>query len=225
MVADSNGRSLALIGAYADTSEVVLFFRSEPSVAAVHAEIYDRTGLLNFGAGGTSGLPGDAIYTLGGGAHAAADGLAHLNVVADDLLPDFGSPPVPGTWSFSFAIKVPKPTPLELTPTLTSVGTWSFKIDAFEATPAVVRFQAVVDGVSIQQVGGASITLVDSSGAPVDAQMGSTGLIGHQFLFWIFGDKPSRMAMTWTRPAAGDYVLQIRAQGMHYRGTLTIPSP
>jgi hypothetical protein len=225
MIADSNGHSIALIGAYADTSEIVLFFRSAPSLAIVQAEIYDRTGLLNFGSSGSGPYrPGDAIYVLDGGAHAGADGLAHLNVVVDNIQLVSGDTSVPGTWSFAFDIKVPRATALTLSPALRSVGGWNFTLETFEATPAVVRIQAVVDGVSIQQVSDVSFKLLASGGTAVDEQSTSTELIGVRFFFWTFGDRPTRIAVTWTRPPAGDYVLEIRAPRVTYRGALIIPA-
>jgi hypothetical protein len=222
LVAESHGRSLALIGAYADTSEIALFFRSTSGVM-VQTQIYDRTGSLNYGSSGTDGIPGDIVFVLGGGPHAGPDGLAHLNVIASDLQMAFDSSSVPGTWSFSFAIRVQKPTPLTISPGLSSSGSWKFRVEAFEVTPAVVRLQAVVDGVSIRQVGAATISVVDSSGAPVQPRSSSTVLVGQRFLFWTFGDRPTLEVLTWTRPPVGDYTLVITGPGIAYRGAFTIP--
>ena len=220
--ATSNEITIQVIGAYADSAELVLFLRGSSERFTVHASIYDATGLLNFGEGGTSGIAGDWIVTLIGGAHADARGIAHLNVALDSYQADPGAPPPAGTWNFSFDLKVHGPEALTLRPALASIGGWNVKIEAMEATPAVVRFQVLVDAAP-EQVSSLKVTLVDSSGHTMQATSAYTMLTNQMFFFIVIGNKQSRLNQIWMRPAAGQYELRISGHGPEYRGTLTIP--
>jgi len=220
----SNGRTVSLIGAYADTARIVLFFRSAPGSMAGHAEIYDRTGLLNNGMGGSgSSRTGDSILILMAGAHPDARGIAHLNVAVDQYSSEPGDTGGTGTWNFSFDLKVQLPDKLAMRPPLASIGPWPVTMEAMEATPAVVRFQAVVKGASPSQVTSSMVTLVDSSGHEVQRSSEYSELINQMFFFLVIGTPETRINVTWTRPPAGTYELRISAHGSDYRAMLVIP--
>ena len=108
-------------------------------------------------------------------------------------------------------------------PPLASIGPWPVTMEAMEATPAVVRFQAVVKGASPSQVTSSMVTLVDSSGHEVQRSSEYSELINQMFFFLVIGTPETRINVTWTRPPAGTYELRISAHGSDYRAMLVIP--
>jgi hypothetical protein len=220
----SGGRSLRLIGAYADTARIVLFFRGQGQGFAVHPQIYDRTGLLNYGSGEGSGLPGDWVVISMGGAHPDANGMAHLDVAVDGYQTDPVGPGVSGTWDFSLDVKVQPAEALTLTPPLTTIGPWKVTVEAMEATPTVVRFQALVKGASPSELTSLMVTLVDAAGHEAPKSSEYSELTNQMFFFLVIGNPETRINVIWPRPAAGTYELRITARGVNYRATLTIPA-
>src|ERR1041385_1723325 len=119
LTAESDGTTVSLIGAYADTARIVLFFQSAPGSSVDHAEIYDRTGLLNYGmGGGGSGQSGHTMLILMGGPHPDTRGTAHLNIAVDGYESDVGGRGQTGPWNFSFDLKVQRPDELAMQPPL-----------------------------------------------------------------------------------------------------------
>jgi hypothetical protein len=220
----SGGRSVGLIGAYADTARIVLFFRGEGQGFSVHPQIYDRTGLLNYGSGEGSGLPGDWVVILMGGPHPDANGTAHLDVAVDGFQTDPIGPFVSGTWNFSLDVKVQPAEALTLTPPLTTIGPWKVTVEAVEATPTVVRFQALVKGASPSELTSLMVTLVDAAGHEAPKSSEYSELTNQMFFFLVIGNPETRINVIWPRPAAGTYGLRITASGVNYRATLTIPA-
>jgi hypothetical protein len=220
----SGGRRIGLIGAYADTARIVLFFRGEGKRFAVHPQIYDRTGLLNYGSGEGSRLAGDWVVILMGGAHPDANGMAHLDVAVDTYQTDPLGPGVSGTWNFSFDVKVQPAEPLTMTPPLTAIGPWKVTVEAMEATPSVVRFQALVKGGSPTEVMSSMVTLVDATGHEVPKSSEYSELMNQMFFFLVIGNPETRINVIWPRPAAGGYELRITARGVDYRAMLNIPA-
>lgn len=222
LTAVSHGRTIKIIGAYADTARVVLFFRGESPGFSVSPQVSDRTGGLNYGAGGSSGYPGDWVVILMGAAHPDARGIAHLDVAvaAYETAPD--QPGLQGTWNFSFDVKVHGPNALTLSPALSSIGTWKVKVEAMEATPSVVRFQVLIDAPP-EQVDSLVVALLDSSGHEVQKSSGYTLLTNKMFFFIVIGSPKTRLNVIWMRPPPGAYELRISGHGFEYSGALTIP--
>jgi hypothetical protein len=222
LVAQSSGRTVTLIGAYADTARTVLFFRSMPAGGYAAFQVYDQQGLLNAGGGGGLGSVGDQWSVLDMGPHVGSDGLAHLTVTMFDIA---SAPPsmdhLAGDWRFSVALKVQPSTSISLSPALTSVGSWKVNVEAAEITPTVVHFQAVINGVPPSDVGLSTVTLVDSAGQPVPSAESSISIaVQHQ--------QPSstRIDLTWARPhEQGTYQLRIAGGGSEYQGSVDIPAP
>ena len=101
LVAQSSGRTVTLIGAYADTARTVLFFRTMPAGGFAAFQVYDQQGLLNAGGGGGLSSVGDQWAVLDMGPRVASDGLTHLTVTMFDI----GSAPpstdhLAGNWRF-----------------------------------------------------------------------------------------------------------------------------
>lgn len=220
----SGGMSVSLIGAYADTARIVLFFRGEDQRFSVHPRIYDRTGFLNYGSGEGPGLPGDWVVILMGGAHPDANGKAHLDVAVDQYQADPVGPGVSGTWNFSLDVKVQPPTALVMTPPLTALGRWPVAVDAVEVTPTVVRFQVVVKGASPSDLTSLTVTLVDARGHEVQKSSEYSELTNQMFFFLVIGSPETRIYVIWLRPLADAYELLITARGVDFRATLDIPA-
>jgi hypothetical protein len=216
LTAVSNGRAMTVIGAYADSARTVIFVRSLPPPIAIQVQLYDQTGPLNYDGGGGSGSFGDADFEVAGPVHPDAGGIAHVNASINEA--EIGTPLVgtSGNWNFSFPLEVQPSTPLTAIPVLTSFGEAKVRVEALEATPSVVHFQAVVDGLSVEQVSTWRVTLVDLNGNQAQPGSSYTALVGN--------NKQSRMYFVWARPAAGDYELRIDGSGSHYGGRLAVPA-
>jgi hypothetical protein len=223
LTAVSQGKTVHLIGAYADTARVVLFFRGADDRFSIQCQIYDRTGFLNFGAGASSGLPGDWVFELMGAAHPDAHGIAHLNVAAFGYQTDPGTEGVSGTWNFSFDLPVHLAERIALTPPLTAIGPWKVKVEAMEATPTVLRFQVLVEGASASDLSDAKVTLLDSSGREVPQSSAYTMLTNSMFFSLILGTPQTRISVIWDRPPAGTFELRFSVRGSDYRATLAVP--
>jgi hypothetical protein len=222
LVAQSSGRTVTLIGAYADTARTVLFFRTMPAGGFAAFQVYDQQGLLNAGGGGGLSSVGDQWAVLDMGPRVASDGLTHLTVTMFDI----GSAPpstdhLAGNWRFSLALKVQPSTPISLSPALASVGSWKVTIEAAEITPTVIHFQAVINGVPPSNVGSSTVTLVDSAGQAVPSSESSISIA-------VLHQQPSstRVDLTWARPDhQATYQLRISGGGSEYRGSFEIPAP
>src|SRR5581483_4656132 len=80
IASNKNGRTVRLIGAYADPALIIFVFRTLPEAQAGLAQVYDDRGLINAGGGGGDGSIGDSVYVLDQGPHGGSDGIAHLRV-------------------------------------------------------------------------------------------------------------------------------------------------
>jgi hypothetical protein len=109
----SGGHTVSLIGAYADPSRIVLFFRADQVTMDMLTSSYDvliddGRGFVNTTGGGYSGVAGDLVTYLDGRPHVAADGLAHLNITMFGWrpVPNPQSPPPRLQWKFVIALPV-----------------------------------------------------------------------------------------------------------------------
>jgi hypothetical protein len=168
VVSQSNGRTVTLIGAYADPARTVLVFRTMPPTEVAQVQVADQQGVLNASNSAGLGSIGDQYFALDAGPRVGSEGVAHLTVT----ILDFRSAPpstqrTPGNWTFPLALKVQPGTPLYLSPALISVGSWNVNVEAAEVTPSVIHFQAVIDGASVSDIGQSTITLHDARGDAV----------------------------------------------------------
>lgn len=215
--ATSSGRTITLIGAYADSARTVFFFRSLPAGAFAQVLVYDDNGFLNASGSGGRGSFGDVLYALDAGPHVGSDGLAHLKVTVDSFAATSpsGLQLVHGDWTFNISLKPQTSRGLTLSPALGSVGSWKFTIEALDVSATLVHFQAVIDGAAVADIQPSTITLLDSSGStvpPVTYGAGSTT------------SRSTRINVSWARPTnAGTYVLQVIGGGSQYRGTVNLP--
>jgi hypothetical protein len=194
----------------------VLIFRTLPAQVALLVDIFDDQGQLgNLDYGRWPSLwrqsqpnaSGYATVYRWRGPHAGPDGIAHLTLgVAGYEMPLYPTPARLNaeSWDFSFDLKVQPVRALPLKPTLTSVGTWTFTVEAFELTPSVIYFQAVIDG--------ASGLDIDLQPIKVAGNMPSSG----SHFDSLPGVRSTRMNLYWPRPAfaAPDYVLQVAWRDM-----------
>jgi len=224
IASQSSGRTVTLIGAYADTARTVLFFRSMPTGGFASVQVADQQGLLNAGGGGGVGIVGDQYSEIDMGPHVGPDGLAHLTVSMFDI--QNGPPPAghqPGNWAFSLALKVQTSVPVTLTPALSSLGPWKITVEAAEVTPTVIHFRVLLDGRKPSPDDGESLTLIDADGKPLMASSGSTSLATPK---QFNSGGATRFESIWSRPPhAATYQLVMSVGGHVYRGSFAVPEP
>lgn len=227
LTSTSGGRTVTLIGAYADNARTVLFFRTMPAAGFPNVSVYDDSGFLNASSTGGRASIGDTFYALDTGPHAGSDGMAHLRVVISSFEPESpNGAQEQGNWTFSFALKPAPSTGLTLTPPLTSVGTWKLTIEAMEVNPTLIHFQAVIDGAAVEDIKHDTITLLDAEGQAVQDVSYSAGTTVPKSQITSVPPRNTRVNVDWARPAgAARYFLVIAGGGAQYRGTLDIPAP
>lgn len=212
-----NGRTVRLIGAYADPARIALILRTLPQAQLGLVQVYDDRGLINAGGGGTDGSLGDDIFVLDQGPHAGTDGIAHLRVTIPFLQP---MPPsqgnmIQGPWTFAFALKVQPATALALQTRPATIGSWKVSVDAFEFTPSVIHLSLLVTGAS-PDAAGSAVKLIGENGSAVEPAESSTTRLGAGL----------QLDYTWMRPnTAASYQLKIDGGGGHYVVSFSVPAP
>jgi hypothetical protein len=212
-----NGRTLRLIGAYADPARIVLIFRTLPQALPGLVQIYDDRGLINAGAGGGDGSLGDDVFVLDQGPHAGTDGIAHLRVTLPFLQPSQPSQGnlIQGPWTFAFALKLQPAMALALQPRLAGVGSWKVSVEAFEVTPSVIHLKLLVTGASPDSAASA-VKLIDEKGATIPPGDSSTTALSTGL----------QIDDAWPRPStAAAYELKIDGGGGHYVGSFDVLAP
>ena len=219
----NNGRTVTLIGAYADSARTVLFFRSMPIAGYVSAMIYDDTGFLNAGSTAGRGSIGDFYYILDTGPHPDANGMAHLRVTAD--VGDKPPAKLTGAWTFTFEVRVGAFTRLNLQPVLTTVGTWRFTIEAMDLTSTLIHFQAVIDGAAVEDIQQNTISVTDVSGHRLEPVTEEAGTTVPKSQLGSTPPRSTRVNLDWNRPAAATtYTLSITGGGARYSGVFVVPA-
>lgn len=227
-----NGRTVTLIGAYADTARTVLIFRESPDMGIPSASVNDEVGPINAsGSAGpvrSPGLRSDYYFALDGGPHPGGDGLAHLAITISGLsrwTPAGGY--VSGNWAFNTALTV-QSGHLLAAPNQFRLGAWRVTIETLELTPAVVHLQTVVNGASpAMLVGpgkGAFVELVDAAGNPIRDLAGGAGITVPKQEVNPVNYLNSRTRDEWLRPAGGTYRLRFQGGGGRYEITVVVGS-
>jgi hypothetical protein len=215
----SSGLTITLIGAYADPARTVVFFRGAGNYQVATGVITDEQGLINAGSGGGSVKPsaGDTYFSLDGGAHPGADGVAHITITVTNLhLYQLNSVSyLSGSWSWSIPLKVqpaitlPAPAPFAL-------GRWAIGIEILEVTPSVIHLRAVINGVSPGAISGPGmqevVQLFDASGTRINAYSSTAGIVVPKQLVNPVNYQNSRIEYEWPRPSGGG-TFQLRFQG------------
>jgi hypothetical protein len=217
--ATSNGLTMTLIGAYADPARTVVFFRGAGNYQVATGVITDEQGLINAGSGGGSikPLPGDTYFSLDGGPHPGADGVAHITITVTDLdLYQLNSVSyLSGSWSWSIPLKV-QPAITLAAPAPFSLGRWATGIEVLEVTPSVIHLRAVINGVSPGAISGPGVPevvqLIDASGTRINAYSSTAGIVVPKQLVNPVNYQNSRIEYEWPRPATGG-TFQLRFQG------------
>jgi hypothetical protein len=224
------GRSIMLIGAYADTARTVFVFRETPDMGLPNVRVSDEQGLVS--AGGSAGpvhspgFRGDYYVTLDEGVHPGPDGVAHLTLNIAQL--QIWSPAggiVEGNWAFTVAVNV-QPGQILTAPTTFWLGRWKVTVETLEMTPDVVRMEALVNGASPVALEGPWIPpfveLLDSAGNPVRVLEGGAGIAVPKAQLNPVNYQNSRSRNQWLRPAAGTYRLRFQGNGGRYEIPLII---
>lgn len=218
LVSTSQGRTVNLIGAYADPTRTVLVLRTIPDTGAAQVQVSDDQGPLTATYFVTRGVWGDQIVSFRQGPHASADGVAHLRVMVSGFVQSPASTEVsPGNWTFELALKVQPATALPMAPRPTSVGAWKVNVEAFELTPSVIHFRAVLTGPTTTDINDSTAAMLDRNGKPIKPMtIEPTSTAPNQ----------TRLDETWVRPAASaTYQLQVNGAGGQYKTSVNIPAP
>jgi hypothetical protein len=226
----NDGSGKTLIGAYADPTRTVLFFRSkaiQPVNAFADISAYDSHGFLNGSTSGGRGIPGDSIFALDLGPRPDADGLAHITVT--DTFPQepfTAAPPTTG-WAFRFVLKI-QPMLALPAPARFPLRSWQVKIENLGVTPSVIDFQAVVAGANNQQLFGPTqsqpVELLDSAGNVVSPITSTAGVTVPKQQLNAVTYQNTRVHLQWARPpTATSYTLRISANGATQTIILQIP--
>ena len=225
-----NGRTIRLIGAYADSARIVFLFRESPDMGLPNVQVNDEQGFVN--AGGSSGpihapgFRGDYYVALDEGARPGADGWAHLAITISNLQrwsPEGGS--VQGNWSFNATLKV-QPGQALSAPSQFRLGGWKVTIEKLELTPDVVRLQTLVNGASPVAVRGPGVgdfvELIDAAGNPVRDLGGGASITVPKQQVNPINYQNSRTYDQWLRPAAGTYRLRFQGGGGRFEIPIVI---
>lgn len=218
LVSTSSGRTVRLVGAYADTTRIVLILRTLPA-ADPQVEVSDSRGKVNASEAVVRASAGDDVVTVYQAPAHAPDGTANLKV----HIPFFSAPPQSGSalttggWSFAFALKVQGSTPITLQKAPATVGSWNVTVDVFELTPSVIHLQLRVAGKAglSQDAAASAVKLVDASGNEVFPAGSSITPVGGGL----------RLDYVWPRvAAAADYRLTISGGGGEYSADFSVPA-
>ena len=215
------GRSIMLIGAYADTARTAFIFRETPDMGLPNVRVSDEQGLVS--AGGSTGpihspgFRGDYYVTLDEGLHPGPEGVAHLTLDIARLQiwsPAGGT--VEGNWTFTVAVNV-QPGQILVAPNPFWLGRWKVTVETLEITPDVVRMVALVNGASPVALEGPWIPpfveLLDSAGNTVRVLEGGAGIAVPKTELNPINYQNSRSRNEWLRPAAGTYRLRFQGNG------------
>jgi hypothetical protein len=224
------GRTITLIGAYADTARTVFLFRESPDMGLPNVRVSDEQGLVS--AGGSAapvhapGFRGDYYVALDDGIHPGTDGVAHLTLNIAELqiwAPTGGI--VEGNWAFNVALKV-QPGQALSTPRQFQLGAWKVTIEKLVLTPAVVQLQTLVNGASPVAVVGpgkaAFVELIDAAGNPVRDLGGGASIAVPKLQVNPVTYQNARTYDQWLRPPAGTYRLRFQGGGARFEIPIVI---
>jgi len=227
-----NGRTITLIGAYADVARTVLIFRESPDLGLPSVIVSDDQGMINAGSSAgpvrSPGVRSDYYVAFDDGARSGADGLAHLAITIGHLTrwtPAGGS--VDGNWTFNATLPV-QPGRAVAAPSPFKLGAWKVTIERLELTPTVVHLQTLVNGASPVAIGGpgnaAFVELVDAAGVPVRSLGGGASITVPKQQVNPVNYQNARTYDTWLRPPAGTYRLRFQGGGGRFEIPIVIGS-
>jgi hypothetical protein len=223
--ATDGGRTITLIGAYADPARTVFIFREKPDIGLPMVDVNDDQGAINAssssGAIHAPGFRGDYFVGLDAGPRAGADGLAHLTISIRGLRiwsPYGGN--ATGSWAFSAAVQVQPATALAA-PSRFRLGGWTVQIETLEVTPAVIHLQAVVNGASPPDVIGPGVMasfleLLDAAGNQLKVVSSDAGITVPKQQVNPSNYHNARVSYEWARPGPGTYRLRFQGGGGTY---------
>lgn len=228
----ADGTDQTLIGAYADSTRLVLFFRHATAPdPRTHADmsVYDSHGFINAATQGGRSSGTDTYLALDLGPRADADGLAHITVTDTYPQASFTAPPPATGWAFRFDLRL-RPTVHIAAPRTMQLNSWTVTIEDLSATPSVINFQAVVAGANNEQLyanmQSQPVVLLDSSGKEVPKISEDAGVTVPKQQLNATTYQNTRVRIQWTRPdVASTYRLQLTGNGASKSITLQIPAP
>ena len=234
------GRTVTLVGAYADAWNLTLIFRVSPaSNTPLGISLWTDSGLFmppSYPL--TVGPDGYQYFESGGALAPPAAGPAHLraslwdhvvllgdNVASGARLPD-------PAWSFTYSLEVHAATSVPGQQGVVAVGSWKVTILKFELTPSTIYLHTLIDGPPppSQQSGRPapddliavrSVAMLDEAGMAV-----SYGGCSSRWALSSIYPRVYELICEWPRPAqATTYRLVITGGGGQYSTSVTIPEP
>lgn len=226
------GRTVTLVGAYADALNLSLIFRVSPAsdtplgidvwwTGYGRDDPYSRPLIV---------APGGYQYSEGS-AHSAA-GPAQLRLTLWDRWTSPGvyvaSEARPPSWSFTYNLEVRAATPLPVQQGVIPVGSWKVTVLEFEMTPSTIYSHMLIDGppppsgLPLSDLTAIkSVAMLDQAGTAV-----STGGCGSRWALSSSYPRVWELTCEWSRPTqATTYRLVITGGGGQYSDSFTIPEP
>ena len=241
---DDGGRTIMLLGAYADSARTALFLRVIPNAGTPDMTLTDgqaQVELRNSVMWGVPGAPGDYVYVFEQGPRLGPDGNAHLTAHVIGLMAFVVSSAPPeessGSWNLSFALPVQPATAIPNEGAF-QLGSSKITIEVLEVTPSVIHLQAVIEGgdlLGVSPVLWSAISLVDPSGTPVnpvaagaEATTQETYIPKQKVIPTPSASPPNswRVNMQWPRPPTGGaYQLRFQGNGETHTIPISLPAP
>ena len=171
--ATSGTRTMKIVAAYADPLYTAVIFEAPGPNLVLTVSVFDDTaGVANvdldgYPSGVDTATDGWGSALRWHGAHAGRNGMVRLRVAmtGEEESDRTASPARLNRyrWDFAFDVKLQAAAKLPLKPALTSVGSWTFRDVAFELTPSIVYFHALVTGASMVDPGAIDVRLEDAN--------------------------------------------------------------
>lgn len=226
VTAVDQGRTVTLLGAYADPARTVLIFRIDPGVRIADMVVNDGHSWLNGSTSGGSLRDSDYVIALDEGAKAGSDGLVRLILQISSLESSSGTNSAPtriaGSWRLSATLPL-QPSVSLPAPSQFKVGSWTGDLEVLELTPSVIHLQAVLHGPSIPDLGFSTVALVDPAGKVTPLGCGGSITVDKMQLNPT-NYKNTRIYCYAERPAAGGtYQIRFQGGGGRYNIPLNLP--
>ena len=215
VTADSGGRTVELVGVYADRARTVFLVHGLAWGAGTISSVSDQQGQVN--ASSSSGPAGanDGFFALNAGLRPGPDGkaLVTLNLQAYPHGASGVLSPT-GRWALQAAVQVGEATTLAA-PTRVVVGDWTWQLGTVQATPNVIRVVAIVQGATVSDVIGSGsrrpLAVTDPGGAPAPVLEEGAEITVPKAQINATNIRTTEVHATWLRGAGGTYRLTIQS--------------
>jgi hypothetical protein len=180
----------------------------------VSGSIEDTTGLMNFSSAfGRAGRPGYYFIRVDGGAQPGSGRLARLTAIFGGLEAPFSPQATPGAlqmqrgnWRLQFTVPVQESVALLPPSPRVNLGSIPITLEVLEETPTVIHLQAVVNGLSLDQMRlNEFVIMTGADGKPLKAVTGGGSVTVPKAQLTPESAKNVRLNFQWLRPPPGSY--------------------